>query len=88
MELFRDITLRLLPLSREDALEMVQEIKAAPLLKGYRGQKEVDMNAIVDGLLKLAKIAEEHPDIVEIDLNPVFSYPEGIVVVDARILRA
>ncbi len=88
VELFRDITLRLLPLSREDALEMLQEIKAAPLLKGYRGQREVDMNAIVDGLLKLAKIAEEHPDIVEIDLNPVFSYPEGIVVVDARILRS
>lgn len=87
VELFRDVTLRLLPLTREDALEMLGEIKAAPLLKGYRGQKTVDEGAIVDGLLKLAQIADEHPEIVEIDLNPVVAYPEGIVVVDARILQ-
>jgi acetate---CoA ligase (ADP-forming) len=47
----------------------------------------VDENALADGLLKLARIAEEHPDIVEIDLNPVITYPEGMVVVDARILK-
>ena len=58
------------------------------MLKGFRGQQAVDENALVDGLLKLAQIAEEHPDIAEIDLNPVFAYPEGIVVVDARILMA
>lgn len=88
VELFRDVSLRLLPIDREDALEMIYEIKAAPLLKGYRGQQKIDENALVDALLKLAQIAEDHPDIVEIDLNPVFAYPEGIVVVDARILKA
>lgn len=87
VELFRDVTLRLLPLTREDALGMLREIKAAPLLKGYRGQKMVNEGAIVDGLLKLAQIADEHPEIVEIDLNPVVAYPEGIVVVDARIIQ-
>ena len=87
VELLRDISMRLLPLTREDALAMLGEIKAAPLLKGYRGQQKVDENAIADALLKLAAIAEEHEEIVEIDLNPVFAYPEGLVVVDARILK-
>lgn len=88
VELFRDISMRLLPLDRKEALAMIGEIKAAPLLKGYRGRQKVDEEAIVDGLLKLAQIAEEHEDIVEIDLNPIFAYAEGIVVVDARILKA
>lgn len=88
VELFRDVALRLVPLTRQDALSMLHEIKGAPLLRGFRGQSAVDENALVDGLLKLARIAEEHPDIMEIDLNPVLAYPEGMVVVDARILRA
>jgi acyl-CoA synthetase (NDP forming) len=88
VELFRDVALRLVPLTREDAFSMLREIKGAPLLRGFRGQSAVDENALADGLLKLARIAEEHPDIVEIDLNPVLAYPEGMVVVDARILRA
>jgi acetyltransferase len=87
VELYKDVTLRLLPIDREEALAMIHEIKAAPLLKGYRGQQRIDENALVDALLKLAKIAEDHPDIVEIDLNPVFAYPEGLVVADARILK-
>jgi acetate---CoA ligase (ADP-forming) len=88
VELFRDVSMRLLPLTRADAFEMLAEIKGAPLLKGFRGQKQVDENALVDGLLRLASIAEANEDIVEIDLNPVFAYPEGMVVVDARILTA
>ena len=88
VELFRDIAVRLLPLSREDAESMVDEIRGAPLLKGYRGSRTVDRAAVVDGLLRLARIAEEHGDIVGIDLNPVYAYPEGIVVADARVIRA
>ncbi len=87
-ELFRDVSMRLLPLDRTEALKMINEIKSASLLKGFRGQQAANESAIVDGLLKLARIAEEHEDILEIDLNPVFAYPEGIVVVDARILTA
>jgi acetyltransferase len=79
--------MRLLPLTREDALSMLQEIKGAPLLRGFRGQRTIDENALVEGLLKLARIAQDHPDIVEIDLNPVLAYPEGMLVVDARILK-
>lgn len=88
VELFRDISMRLLPISREEAQEMLSEIKGAPLLKGFRGQQTINEAALVDGILKLARIAEEHQDIMEIDLNPIFAYPEGFVVVDARILKA
>ncbi len=88
VELFRDVSLRLLPLSSEDAFEMLHEIKGASLLTGFRGKPPVDENALVEGLLKLARIAEEHEDIMEIDLNPVFAYTDGMVVVDARILKA
>jgi acetate---CoA ligase (ADP-forming) len=87
VELFRDVSMRLLPLTAEDALEMIHEIKAAPLLKGYRGRHPVDEGALVAGLLRLAAIAQEYPEIVEIDLNPVLAYSEGILVIDARILK-
>lgn len=88
VDIFRDVSMRLLPIDREEALKMVSEIKSAALLKGYRGRQPIDENALADGLVKLAEIAMEHEDIVEIDLNPVIAYPEGIVVVDARIIKA
>ncbi|MDY0039622.1 MAG: acetate--CoA ligase family protein, partial [Desulforhabdus sp.] len=88
VELFRDVSMRLLPLDQTEARAMLYEIKGAPLLRGYRGHPAVDEGALIDGLLKLAQIAEEHQDILEIDLNPVIAYPEGMVVVDARILKA
>ncbi|MFZ2445306.1 MAG: acetate--CoA ligase family protein [Syntrophobacteraceae bacterium] len=88
VELFRDVAMRLLPFTRQDALEMLDEIKGAQLLKGFRGRPAIDRDALADGLLRLAAIAREHPDIAEIDLNPVMAYPEGMVVVDARIIKA
>jgi acetyltransferase len=88
VELFRDVSLRLLPLTREDAREMVREIKGAPLLRGYRGRRPINEEALVEGLLMLAEIAEDHKEIVEIDLNPVIAYAEDMIVVDARILKA
>ena len=54
---------------------------------GYRGQPPVDKQALADCILAVAKMAETHPEIVEIDLNPVFAYPDGILVVDARIIE-
>lgn len=88
VELFRDVSMRLLPLDRAEAAAMLHEIRGAPLLMGYRGYPAVDEDALIDGLLRLAEIAQNHPDILEIDLNPVFAYPEGMIVVDARVLRA
>jgi acetyltransferase len=86
VEIFRDVALRHPPLSREDALEMIQQIKGYPVLAGYRGQPPVDMNALADCLLAVAELAEENPHIVEIDLNPVFAYPQSALVADARII--
>jgi acetyltransferase len=87
VELFPDISMRLLPLTREDACAMLAQIRGAPLLKGFRGRPPIDENAVIEGILRMAAIAEEHPEITEIDLNPVIAYPEGMLVVDARIIK-
>ena len=87
VEIFQDVSLRLLPFSRDDALGMIREIKGYGLISGYRGQPPVDEEALADCLLSVAQMAENHPKIVEIDLNPVMAYPDGILVVDARIIE-
>ena len=87
VELYRDVSLRLLPFTRDDALSMIREIRGHELLAGYRGQPAVDEEALADCLLAVANMAESYPEIVEIDLNPVFAYPDGIAVVDARIIE-
>ena len=86
VEIFQDVSLRLLPLTRNEALDMIREIKGYGLIAGYRGHPPVDESALADCLLAVARIAENHPEIVEIDLNPVFAYPDGVQVADARII--
>ena len=86
VEIYQDVVFRLLPLDRGQVERMIDEIKAAPVLKGYRGQPAVDREAIINGILILSHIATERPDIAEIDVNPVIAYPEGILAVDARVL--
>jgi len=86
VEIFQDVSLRLLPLAKDDALSMIHEIKGYGLIAGYRGQPAVDEQALADCLLAVARIAEGFPEIVEIDLNPVFAYPDGIRVADVRML--
>jgi acetate---CoA ligase (ADP-forming) len=87
VEIFQDVSLRLLPLTKDDALTMIREIKGYGLIAGYRGRPAVDEHALADCILAMAKMAESHPEIVEIDLNPVFAYAEGILVADARIIE-
>ena len=86
VEIYQDVVFRLLPLDRPQVERMIGEIKAAPILDGYRGQPAVDKEAIVNGLLILSHIATERPDIAEIDVNPVIAYPDGMMAVDARVL--
>ncbi len=88
VEIFQDVSLRLLPLTNDAALAMIREIKGYGLIAGYRGQPAVDEQALADCLMAVARIAEESPEIVEIDLNPVFAYSDGILVADARIIVA
>jgi acetyltransferase len=86
VEIFQDVSLRLLPLTMDEALSMIQEIKGYGLIAGYRGQPPVDENALADCLLAVARMAENNPELIEIDLNPVVAYPDGILVVDGRII--
>jgi acetyl-CoA synthetase (ADP-forming) len=71
-----------------DAREMVGEIKAAKILEGIRGQPPRDVEALVEIIMKVSKMIEENPEIVELDCNPTFVYEKGkgASVVDARIL--
>ncbi|AGK60874.1 Acyl-CoA synthetase (NDP forming) [Archaeoglobus sulfaticallidus PM70-1] len=82
VEVLKDVSMRLLPLSRKDAEEMVKEIKGYRLLEGYRNYKG-DVKALVDLLLKLNDVVEEQ-NIIEMDLNPIFVYEDGYAVADAR----
>ncbi len=86
VEIFQDVSLRLLPLTKEDAVSMIREIKGYGLIAGYRGRPPVDEQALADCLLAVARIAEGSEDVIEIDLNPVFAYPDGVLVADSRII--
>jgi acyl-CoA synthetase (NDP forming) len=85
-EVYKDVTFRVVPIKKEDAEEMLREIKAAPILEGYRKIK-VDRDAIINLLMKVSALGEKYIDkIAEMDLNPVFVKEKGVVVVDAKLL--
>lgn len=86
VEVLKDVSFRIVPLARRDAAEMVQEIKGLPLLQGYRGSEPVKISVLEDILLKLSDFVEKHPEIKELDLNPIFAYSDGAVAVDARVV--
>lgn len=85
VELLKDVSFRIVPLERSDATEMIHEIKGFPLLTGYRGREPVDLAKLEEMLLRLSDLAENYPQIKELDINPVFAYRDGAVAVDARI---
>jgi acyl-CoA synthetase (NDP forming) len=64
---------------------MIRGIRAAPLLYGHRGTPPVDLNALADVLLRISRLADEVPEIAELDLNPVIARQDGVSTVDARI---
>lgn len=86
VEVLKDVSFRIIPLGRKDALEMIEEIKGYPLLKGYRGKEPVDIPALTEIILKISKVMEEHPEIKELELNPIIAYKKGALAVDARII--
>jgi len=86
IEVLKDVTFRIAPITEEDAREMVTEVKAYPILKGYRGQPPADVEAIVKILLNTSKLVMEHQEIKELDLNPIIVYEKGAKTVDARII--
>ncbi len=85
VELTRDVAVRVAPLTDRDADEMVHELATFPLLDGFRGAPKKDVAALTDVLLRVSALADAHPEIAEMDLNPVMVLPRGAVVVDARV---
>lgn len=85
VEVLKDVAFRSIPLSESDAEDMIEEIKGYQLLKGYRGYS-ADIPALRRLLLQVSEIVVKYPEISEMDLNPVFLYPDGYTVVDARII--
>jgi acetyl coenzyme A synthetase (ADP forming)-like protein len=85
VELLGDVQSRLAPLSRSDARDMLRALRTFRLLEGYRGTPRADIAALEDILVRIAALAAAHPEIAELDCNPVLVGPDGATVVDARI---
>jgi acyl-CoA synthetase (NDP forming) len=86
VEVLKDVSFRVAPLSLEDIDEMIEEIEGYKILTGVRGEKPKDIDAIKDILAKLSQIAVENPEINEIDLNPVIVHERGASIVDSRVI--
>jgi len=86
VEVLKDVAFRIVPLTRRDAREMIREIKGYPVLEGYRGQEAVAVDKLEEMILQVSDFAEKHPEVAEIDLNPVFAGSDGAVAVDARVI--
>ena len=86
VELLKDVSFRITPLTKFDAAEMIKEIKGYPLLTGYRGQEAANIGKLEELILKVSAFVESNPLIRELDLNPVFASKDGAVAVDARII--
>jgi acetyl-CoA synthetase (ADP-forming) len=86
VEVLKDVTFRVAPIDEDDACEMINGVKAYPLLKGYRNTPPADIEAITKILLNTSRLVTDHMQIKELDLNPVIVYQKGAKTVDARII--
>ena len=86
VEVLKESSLRVAPITRSEAEEMILELKAATILKGIRGERPLDIKALVEKLLRLSQLMMDFPEIDGIDINPVKALEKGAVAVDARIL--
>ena len=86
VEVLKDVSFKVVPLTKADAAKAVREIRAARLLDGFRGSDPVDKSALEDILLRVSEFVAETPAVKEMDLNPIFAYPDGAVAVDARVI--
>ena len=84
-ELLQDVEVRLTPLTDRDASEMLRELRTFPLLEGYRGAPPANIPALEELILRVNALVDAHPELVEMDCNPVMATPGGAVIVDARI---
>ena len=85
VELLKDVSVRLSPLSNEDASEMIRELKTYPLLTGFRGSAPADIRALEETLLRVSAMVEDLPQIAELDCNPFVVHETGATILDSRI---
>ncbi len=86
VEVLHDVAFRLVPLQARDARQMLTELQGFALLRGVRGRPGVNLQAVEDLLLRVSELATQHPELRELDLNPVLAYPDRVLAVDARAL--
>lgn len=85
VEVLRDVVLRLCPIRDTDAAEMIRAVKMYPLLEGVRGEPPRDLDALAEALLRVSQLAQRHPRIAEMDINPLLARDKGMVAIDTRI---
>ena len=85
-EILKDATFRVCPITKSDAEEMIREIKSYEILKGARGKKSVDINKIINVMLKLSDLSMKYKNIQELDINPLLVNEDYVKIVDARIV--
>jgi acyl-CoA synthetase (NDP forming) len=86
VEIFKETSLRVAPINRSEAEEMISELKTSNILKGVRGERPVDIGGLVENLLRLSQLMMDFPEIEGIDINPVKALEKGAIAVDARIV--
>ncbi len=86
VEILKDVSFRILPVSRRSAAQMLEETKSYPILNGVRGRQPYDKKALIKLIIICSEVIEAYPQIEEMDLNPVIIHKEGVSIVDARII--
>ena len=88
VEVLEEVSLRVAPITRQEAREMIDELRGAPILKGARGHKPSDIQAVSEALLRLSQLLIDFPEISELDINPlrVFQENNGCRALDARVM--
>ena len=88
VEVLKDVAFRIVPLEDRDARQIIREIKGFAVLEGVRGQPGADLDALEGMVLQVSEFVAGHPEVAELDLNPVIAYPDGAIAVDARVVLA
>jgi len=85
-EVFKDVSFRLAPLNREEALEMMREVRSFKILEGFRGQKPANLDSIAEVIIRVGEVIIDLSEVAEIDINPLVVNDRGSIAVDARII--
>src|SRR5262249_21321266 len=85
VEIVKDVAFRVMPITRDDAEEMLRELRAFRVLQGYRGYPPTNVNAIVELLLQVSNLVQDFPHVQQLDLNPVIVQPHAVTVVDVKL---